>query len=59
MSKTETNKQKELEAIIKKYTTVGDYETARNYIKTWGAEIEGYSVDVKLQEIDKLEKKKE
>lgn len=57
MPKTENKQEKQLENIIKKYTAVGDFQTARNYVKTWGPQIEGYPVDVKLQEIDKLEKK--
>ncbi len=57
MPKNETNKEKQLEGIVKKYVAVGDYKTARSYIKSWGPTINGYPVDVKLQELDKLEKK--
>lgn len=59
MSKNENNPEKQLEGIIKKYVAAGDFQTAKNYVKTWGPQIEGYPVDVKLQEIDKLEKRKE
>ena len=58
MPKTETKpEKKELEDIVKYYTENKDFQTARNYVKTWGPLIEGYPVDVKLQEINKMEKK--
>lgn len=58
MPKNETKpEKKELEDIVKYYTENKDFQTARNYVKTWGPSIEGYPVDVKLQEISKMEKK--
>lgn len=57
MPKKETEKEKQLEGIVKRYVDNKDYFTAKNYIKSWGSQIEGYPVDIKLQEIEKLEEK--
>ncbi len=57
MPKKEIDNEKELERIVKRYVSNNDYFTARNYVKSMGALIEGYPIDVKLAEIDELEKK--
>lgn len=55
--KDESNPEKELEKIVKRYVDNDDYFTAKNFVKSMGSLIEGYPVDVKLQELDKLENK--
>lgn len=58
MTKKEiSDKEKQLEGLIKKYVDIGDFFTAKNYVKSWGETIEGYPIDVKLQELEKLEEK--
>lgn len=57
LTKKETDKEKELERIVKRHIDNNDYFTAKNYVKSWGPLIEGYPVDVKLEEIEKLEEK--
>ena len=58
MNKKEiSDKEKELERIVKRYVDNNDYFTAKNYVKSFGAQIEGYPMDVKLQELEKLEEK--
>lgn len=57
LTKKETDKEKELERIVKRHVDNKDYFTAKNYIKSWGPLIEGYPVDVKVEEIEKQEEK--
>lgn len=54
---TKKDDVKELEGIVKRHVDNKDYFTAKSYVQTWGANIEGYPVDVKLKEIEELEAK--
>ena len=53
MNKTELN------SVIKHYVKNKDYESARNYVRSFGPQINNYDVEKKLMEIDELEKKEE
>lgn len=53
MNKTELN------SVIKYYVENKDYESARNYVRSFGPQINNYNMEKKLMEIDKLEKKEE
>lgn len=58
MTKKEiSDKEKELEGIVKRYVDNGDYFTAKNYIKSHGPLIKNYPMDVKLKEVEELELK--
>lgn len=50
-------KEKDLEDVVKYYVKNKDYKTAQNFIKSWGPYVEGYPIDVKLNEVEELKNK--
>lgn len=41
-----------LNKVINHYLERGDFETARNYIKSWGEQIDGFNVEEELKKFD-------
>ncbi|MCE7700098.1 MAG: hypothetical protein K8E24_015160, partial [Methanobacterium paludis] len=48
----------QLNSIVKRYIANKDFETARNYIKTWGKQIKGYDIEKELNKLEDAIKNK-
>ncbi|KUK72688.1 TIGR02391 family protein [Methanobacterium sp. 42_16] len=45
--------REKLNKVVNYYMENGDFKTARNYIKTWGEQIDGFNISAELEKFDK------